>query len=263
MTCAEFKEQAGALALGVLDGNERAACHRHLADSAHHEGCEAALRQAHDTAALLALALPPLAPSATVWAAIERGTRALPSLAARRRRWLPATMGVLAAAAIVALLWSWRDRASLERQLATATARAHDESRARAQCVAELEAAHKDAALRREALALLERPGTRLVGLAAQGAAAASANVILGSARAFVVGRGLMAPAGKDYELWMIRGDRKIPAGLLRGGADGALVSVIDPELLAGGAPDAIAVTLEAAGGKPQPEGPIVLVGKI
>jgi hypothetical protein len=262
MTCAEFKEQAAALALGVLDGNERAACERHLGEAIAHDGCAATLAQAEETAALLALALPPLAPPASLWTAIEQRTRAVLPLG-RRRSWLPATLGVLAAAAVLALIWSWRERDSLQSELAAATARVHDEAGARARCVADLQAAQKDAALRREALALLERPGTRLVGLAAQGGEAATANVILGGERAFVVGRGLAAPAGKDYELWVIRGTRKIPAGLLRGGSDGALVSVIDPTLLAGGAPDAIAVTLETAGGKPQPEGPIVMVGKI
>jgi anti-sigma-K factor RskA len=45
----------------------------------------------------------------------------------------------------------------------------------------------------------------------------------------------------------------------LHADGSGSLVSEVD---LRGGA-DAVAVTLESAGGRPQPEGPIVLVGKI
>jgi anti-sigma-K factor RskA len=129
--------------------------------------------------------------------------------------------------------------------------------------VAERDAYRRDAELRKEALVLLERPGAKLVQLAQQGGATATASVIWHPDKAFVLGRGLAAPSGRDYQLWVIRGARKIPAGLLRGDAGGALVTAIDPALLAGGAPDAFAVTLEVAGGKPQPEGPVVLVGKI
>ena len=68
---------------------------------------------------------------------------------------------------------------------------------------------------------------------------------------------------GRDYELWLIRGTRKIPAGLLRGDTTGTLITALDPALLREGLPDALAVTLESAGGHEQPQGPIVAVGKI
>jgi anti-sigma-K factor RskA len=228
-----------------------------------HEGCAAALHKAQETAALLALSLPPVSPPAQLWSAIEARTQLAGGAVRRRRTWVPGALAVLAAAAIVLLGWSLRERAALRGQLDTIAARSGDEARAFARCRADLAAAQADAELRREALALLEKPGTRLVGLAAQGSAVASANVILGKSTAYLLGRGLTAPAGKDYQLWMIKGAQKIPAGLLRGGHDGAVVSAIDPALMRDGAPDAIAVTLEAAGGRPQPEGPIVLVGKI
>jgi hypothetical protein len=269
MTCGEFKEQVAALALGMLDTGERAACERHLGEVATHEGCLAALRQANETAALLALSLPPVAPAAATWTAIEAATRAATALRPRRRL-LDVAPWLVAAAAALLCAWALRERAvgrdaaAVARAEAQAAAgRAGDEARARAQCVAERDAYRRDAELRKEALALLQQPGARLVPLAQQAGTSASASVIWHPGKAFVLGRGLQAPSGRDYELWVIRGDRKIPAGLLRGDATGALVTAIDPALLAGGAPDAIAVTLEAAGGRPQPEGPIVLVGKI
>jgi hypothetical protein len=270
MTCAELKEQAAALALGQLGPDERAAVERHLAEAVAHEGCVEAVRQASEAATLLALALPPVAPAAATWSAIEAGTRTTTALPPRRARAWTAAPWLVAAAAALACAWALRERGVLRHEAeatrATAQAaagRADQEARARAQCVSERDAYRRNAELQKEALALLARPGAKLVPLAQQNGASASASVVWHPEKAFVLGRNMAAPAGRDYELWMIRGDKKIPAGLLRGDGSGALVTAIDPGLLAGGAPDAIAVTLEAAGGRPQPEGPIVLVGKI
>jgi hypothetical protein len=264
MTCGEFKEQVAALALGLLDADERAACERHLTETEPHDGCVAALRQARETATLLALALPPMTPAPATWTAIEAGTHVLATAAPRRAPRLGTLAPwLLAAAALLFLAWSWRDRLTLRAAHDQDVARAAAETRARAVCVAERDALRRQAELQREALALLQRPGARLVALAQQGGATATASVIWHPERALVLGHGLTAPAGRDYELWVIRGERKIAAGLLRADASGGLISAIDPVLLREGAPDAFAVTLEAAGGKPQPEGPIVLVGKI
>jgi hypothetical protein len=249
MTCAEFEEQAAAWALGALSLDESRAMDAHLSEPAH-EACAEALRRARETVGLIALAEAPLRPSAETWRQIERqlGARSHP------REWIG---WLVAAAAVLLLIFTWRDRVV---RLDTARATAAREQQLRAACTAELEHARADAQLRAEALALLEEAGTRLVPLAPQGATVASANVIWSERRAFVVGHSLQPAPGKDYELWLIRGDQKIPAGLLRGDS---LLAVIDPKLLQGARPDAVAVTLEAAGGRPQPEGPIVLVGKI
>jgi len=250
MTCAEFKEQAAAWALGALSPAESRAMKAHLAEPKH-EDCAEALRRAREAVALIALAEPPLRPSPATWQGIERR---LGAAASAPREWIG---WLVAAAAVLLLIFTWRDRAA---RLDAARATAQREGQLRAACAAELEHAKADAQLRAEALALLEQAGTRLVPLAPQGATVASANVIWSERRAFVVGHALTPAPNHDYELWLIRGDQKIPAGLLRGDS---LVAAIDPKLLAGGRPDALAVTLEAAGGRPQPEGPIVLVGKI
>jgi hypothetical protein len=270
MTCAEFKEQVAAFALGILDAGDRAACERHLAERAH-EGCLTALADANDAVAVLGLALPTVAPSAATWSAIEARTRTVAAVTPLRRRSRLATVApwLLAAALILALVVSLRQRQQVGRELQAALDRSNDALQQRAQCAAELAVMRHDAEQRRDAMALMQLPGTKLVTLAQQGPpqliGQGALNVIwhAGVKRGYVLGRGLAAPAGKDYELWVIRGARKIPAGILHGDATGALVSAIDPTLLQEGAPDAIAVTLEATGGRPQPEGPIVLVGKI
>ena len=106
-----------------------------------------------------------------------------------------------------------------------------------------------------------------MIELRAQGAyrATATAQVILQTAtsRAILIGSGLRAPSGGDHELWVIRGDQKIPAGLLRGDETGRLITALDPALLAGSPPDALAVPPEPSGGGPAPRGPIVMLGPI
>ena len=267
MTCAEFKEQVAAFALGILDADERAACERHLAER-EHQGCLTALAEANDAVAVLGLALPAIAPSAATWSAIEARTRTVAASVTplpRRSRWAVAAPWLLAAALLLALLASVRQKQLVGREVQAALDRSNDALTQRNQCAAELAGLRHDAEQRRDAMALLQLSGTKLVTLAQQGNEQAALNVIwhAGVKRGFVLGRNMTAPSGKDYELWVIRGTRKIPAGILRGDPTGALVSAIDPTLLQEGAPDAIAVTLEATGGRPQPEGPIVLVGKI
>jgi len=79
-----------------------------------------------------------------------------------------------------------------------------------------------------------------------------------------VLASALAPQEGKDYQLWLIRGDRKISAGLLPSDKTGLpTLARISHDLLAGGVPDAFAITIEPAGGMPQPTGPIVLVGKV
>jgi hypothetical protein len=265
VTCAEFKELVEAYALGALEPQERAACERHLLQAAH-EGCLEALRRASGAAAALGEALPPVSPAPSTWPAIAARIDATATAAPRRRA--SALPWIVAAAALLLLAWTLRDRMQLHDEMRAAQDRVQSQSSERAQCVADLERLRTDARLQQEALALLGQPGTRVVALAptaATTAARASANVIVraGDARAFLVGHNLAAPSGRDYELWMIRGEKKIPAGLLRGDATGALVTALDPALLREGLPDAMAVTLESAGGHDQPQGPIVAVGKI
>ena len=109
-------------------------------------------------------------------------------------------------------------------------------------------------------------PDTLLIQLAAQGDVPYRASALMNgvAGEAMLLSSALEPQPGKDYQLWLIRGDRKISAGLLVAEADAAAtLARIDPMLLADGTPDAIAVTIEPAGGMPQPTGPIVLLGKL
>ncbi len=278
MTCAELKQLLAAHALGALDAEDRAAVAAHLAEATH-EGCREALAEAERTVRALGAALPPVAPDPGTWAAIEKqiGTTAAASAgppsarasAGRPRRFVARALPwVLLAAAATVILWMRDDRSAtvarlrvVERHRDEALTAVTVASTARQRCDDELEAARAQLTLQARAVAMLQLPATRVVSFAAQGQdrAGATAIVNLEAGRAMVLAHGVQPPAGKDYELWVIRGEQKIAAGLMRGSDTGEFLAEIDPGLLAGGA-DALAVTLEPEGGGTSPRGQLVLV---
>jgi anti-sigma-K factor RskA len=133
-------------------------------------------------------------------------------------------------------------------------------------CVRDLTSMRISLAEKEAALDLLGSPGTQLVQLAAQGDVPYRASALVNSPReeGLVLASALEPQPGKDYQLWLIRGDRKISAGLLPTDEAGLpTLARISRDLLAGGPPDAFAITVEPSGGMPQPTGPIVLVGKV
>ncbi|HYS81664.1 MAG TPA: anti-sigma factor [Anaeromyxobacteraceae bacterium] len=264
MTCAEVVELAGAFALGALEREERAAVEEHLAGPGPHQGCLDAVDRARATAAELSRVLPESRPDPGIWRAIEARTGAT----SRPQRARIGPWGWAAAAAAVAALAflqlerleSRRQRAESRQARAELQALAGERDRLRAE-VGALAAA---GALQGDALALLDRPGTRLVSLEPQpgqrGRGVAIVNVAEG--RAVVASSSLAPPPGKTFQLWVIRGAAPPrPAGFLQqtpGGAAGE----VDPGLLRGPPPDALAVSLEPAGGSPSPT-QVVLVGKV
>jgi hypothetical protein len=67
------------------------------------------------------------------------------------------------------------------------------------------------------------------------------------------------APSGKSYQLWLVPASGSpVSAGLVDANQQNGAVVV---RLTAGLAPKAFAVTLEPYGGRPQPTGPMVLIG--
>jgi hypothetical protein len=287
VNCAEFKESVFAYALGALDPPEHDLCTAHLAADVRHESCTSELALALETAASIGLALPPARPSERTWKAIEEAIDVEPRGAApdrpgpaRRRaavRWREGAAWLFAAAAAAALFFVQSAHRLAEEKLRDSTTRlAAADARLRAtndellassarlrESGEELRTARQRMATSEQALALLADPATRLVTLAAQGGAPYHATVLMNARdrRAVVMASALTSQAGKDYELWAIRGEAKIPAGLLRPDETGATVATLDEKILAEGAPDAFAVTIEPQGGTQQPTGPIVLLG--
>jgi anti-sigma-K factor RskA len=77
----------------------------------------------------------------------------------------------------------------------------------------------------------------------------ASLVVSSGGSAALVVYRLPAAPAGKTYEAWVVQGKTALPAGLFRGGRGSTFVPIT--RKVPKGA--VVAVTVEPAGGSPQP----------
>jgi anti-sigma-K factor RskA len=121
-----------------------------------------------------------------------------------------------------------------------------------------LGASKAQAETQKRALQALQAPGMEIVALKGEGNVRALFNAREKSA--FIVAQGVVAAADKDYELWIIRGDAKIAAGLLKADASGMAVLEVDRRLLDGPV-DALAITLEPSGGGPVPRGPIMYVG--
>jgi anti-sigma-K factor RskA len=235
MNCADFKAVAASFALGACNDEERVAAEAHLREASH-DGCMEALREASEGAALLAKIDPPLRPDPVLWErlAAEAFGEAAPELPQKRAPVpLWAYGGWIAAAAVLvvfALLL-----AAERRQIAEGE----------------------------RLLAAVGHPAAEIVALVPQTevAARAAVNAVLNrqTKTALLTARGLRTPPGKDYELWVIRGEQKIPAGILRT-RDGSLLMEIDAALLREKI-DALAITLEPRGGGAVPTGPVLWLG--
>ena len=283
MSCGEFKDNVAAYVLGLLEPGERAAFEAHLDELTAHDGCREALAEAYETTALLGAALPTMQPRAQVWQAIEREIGATPAAGSnvresttrpaaarpersgRRRELVAWTLAI--AAGLLAFVFGMEYRigqrtlADREHELDLASATDRD----KAICMRELATARVSLREKEAALSLIGSPGTQLVQLAAQGAEPYHASALLNPAEksAMILTTALTPLQGKDYQLWLIRGGEKISAGVLRTDPSGATLARISDEVLAGGRPDAFAVTIEPQGGMPQPTGPIILLGKV
>ena len=246
-------------ALGVLEGEEKAAIESHVPTCA---DCANKLAEARGRIALLAFSAPRVEPSAAVRERLMRQVHAAAESTGTQRaqreperaggffgRWWAA---VLVPACILLLFVATHLRNENERL-----------SRKLAQEQATLQQQQKQLDESRHAQALLESKDTVSVALAQQpGMPKGDVRVMYNSkmGRAMCDGWVEPAPANKSYQLWMVPMEGKpISAGMIEGGP-------INPwmvKLPQGMAAKAFAVTLEPAGGMPQPTGPMVLVGPV
>ncbi|GAA3395928.1 anti-sigma factor [Streptomyces roseoviridis] len=224
-----------AYALGALDDDERKDFDAHL------QACEACRQEAAEfqaTTARLAAAVaqpPPPAAKAQVMAAID-GVRQLPpripSASAApaiggilRRRAVPLALAASVAAAALGgvAVWQTQNGNDLEQQARQAQQRLDEVS------------------------AVLAAPDARTVhGKAVNGALTTVVSSQQRNKAVFTAGN-LPAPgAGKTYQLWLDHDGTMRPAGLIQG--DGTIVLSGDPADAG-----AVGLTLEPAGGSPQP----------
>lgn len=261
-TSCPFNDLLAGHALGALDEDERASLERHLEQGC--PVCAPELLAMQGVAEAIALSVPAVEPRPEVRRALlARATAVVPI--ARRAGASGIGGRTLALAASVSLLLlagavGWGS--SLQQRLQRA-------ERQRVELAADLAAARAQlsrneverAALLRH-LAVLGASRLQQVQLAAL-PPAPSANgrmfVDPGSGDALFSARGLPAlPSDRTYQLWFIAGGKPVSAGVFDVGAQG------DGRLLVDAVPsaapiDAWAVTVEPAGGVPQPTGEMVL----
>jgi anti-sigma-K factor RskA len=246
----QFADDLALLAVGALQGDERAAMEKHL------EGCAAChreLEQLRGDTALLALSTagpaPPKRSRERLLKAIAKEPRET-KVAGRSWTW---TLAPWLAAAVFALaaVFFFRQSDGLSQRVA----QLQSES---AQQQAQLEKA------REVVTTLTSTEALRVTLVAAQAPPQPQGKAIYvrdRSSLVFLASNMPALPAQKAYELWLIpTNGAPIPAGVFKPDAHGS-ATVIQPPLPAGVEAKAFAITIEPEQGSATPTMPIVMMG--
>ncbi len=247
-------------ALGALEGDEKAAIENHVATCS---SCAEKLAEARGRLALLALAAPAVAPSPSLKARLMNQVRSEKQGAARAPvvspvpdtaggllgHWWAAVLIPVGFALALASFVLWTQNRRLDRQLAALQADMQREQQ-------QLQTA-------REVADLITARGTTIVPLAPQpGMPKGSAHVMYNAKMGMLMYEGQLEPnpANKSYQLWIVPTQgNPISAGVFN--AARTETDHFFMKCPPGIVPKAFAVTLEPAGGRPAPTGPMVLVG--
>jgi anti-sigma-K factor RskA len=248
----QFEEDLDLYALGALEREEAQELESHLETCPE---CKQKVEEARGRAALLALAAPPQDPPRHV------RERLLKQIAGRRPEQRPARL---------AAFWQWATPAlaALSLVLAVWAMALRTRNKELYRQVRELEGTQQtmnaELTRARAVLELLTAPDTTKVTLVAGEAHPAPQGKVF-----YHPQKGLLfyaanlpaLPSGKTYQLWLVpTHGNPISAGIFQTDAHGN-GEVLLPQLPAEVAAKAFAVTVEPAGGVPQPTGPKVLVG--
>lgn len=256
MTHEELREMAGAYVLGALDPGDRAAFEAHLPDCA---ACQADVRAFAPVVDALAQTAPDRQPSAALR---DRVVGLEPHHAGGiqfQRDHIQANVlpWFLAAAAVIGLAMLTPYTLQLRNQTQQLAAAVRD-------LTARLGETDRQLMVARGEVSLLAAPDVKRVDLRGQAAAPqAGARAYWSRSRGvyFVASDLPPVPSGKDYQLWFVTPAGPVSASVFkpddRGRAE--LIGQVPPGM---GEPNAMAVTLEPAGGVPSPTGAMYLVGQ-
>jgi anti-sigma-K factor RskA len=247
MNCSELTDGYDLYALGVLDEPERSELREHLARSC--EVCSPEVRRAALRVASLAETVPIVEPPDRLRGRVMAGIGVVPR---RHWNWMQ-TWATVAAAVLLALFWMGHVRRERVREIAFE------------QAMEQLRQSETESARLKQVLAVLNAPDT-IVRVSSEGARQPpQGKVFLNPSRgALLLASNLPpAPEGKIYEMWVIpAGGNPMPAGLFQTESNGAAVHLFKGPVDVANA-GAVAVTLEAAGGAPQPTTQPIIVAPV
>ncbi|HEV8240409.1 MAG TPA: anti-sigma factor [Thermoanaerobaculia bacterium] len=262
-----FTDLVAAHALGALDDDERAGLERHLADGC--AVCEPELAAMTRVAEGIALSAPAVEPRAEVRrGVIERATAPVPlrspgTVAATRRQPWAIAASIAALLLVGAVVWGMSLQQRLQREQRDRIALAADLTAARAELTraqTQLTSGEVERAALLRHLSVLGASRLQQVQLAAlPPAPSANARMFVdpGSGQAIFSASGLPAlPNNRTYQLWFITNGKPVSAGIFDVTPQGngrVLVQAAPPTGVIW------AVTVEPAGGVPQPTGQMVL----
>lgn len=238
--------------LEALDAGEKSRLDEHLRECA---DCRRAAHEALETAALIGLSAPPVRPPDVVKGRLMREIRR-PTTPPRSvsRGWLAAA-ALMLAAVLLSQFALWQTRRDLEAK----SSRVADLTRQK------IDAEQKQAELQRRLQLLTNSRAIELSGQEVAPAASARVFVDEKQRTALVFFQNLPAtPAGKSYQLWVIRADQPAPqsAGVFEVGPEGRATLGVE-NLPLNTEIRAFALTVEPRGGVPSPTGAKLLVGGV
>lgn len=262
MNCEEFKAIAASYALSACDPKEQDAADAHLRE-AKHDGCFEALRDANEAALALSRLDPPIRPSRELWDRISASTDGARRVAKLETHsyWMAYSGWAVAAGLAIGLGVLFNaTTARIDQDKQALTTMTDSLVTERASCAKSILDHKRDLMMQEKALVMLMAEAEMLP-LVAQANAVGKVHALVGEDRhVMVIAHGMQAQPDKDYELWVIRGEKKLAAGLLKPNADGTVMMEVDAKLLEGKI-DAFAVTLEPLGGGESPRGSLMFVG--
>lgn len=267
-----YEEMAAALVLGALAEPDRTALATHVRG-----GCALCAERFPELSAgadALLLAVEPVTPPAALRSRILRAagvseaaapvSAPAPVIELRPARRETFYRRLALAACLALALVSWRALV-WHRDLGEARRRTAEVEAAKAELAAEVAQLRTTGEEQAALINLLRQPGSGLVTLASLAPAPGASGRVLWDPKA---GRGYLwvnalpqEPTDKDYQLWAIIAGKPVSAGVFSVGVDG---SAVIPLLDIGREPQVatFAITLEPAGGMPQPTGQMVLMGQ-
>jgi anti-sigma-K factor RskA len=253
MNCEPLRDHYELYVLGVAEEPERSEIQAHLARGC--EVCMAELRKAREMTTLLGIQSPLASPSAGLRRRILASVGSPSALESRRANWWTPVWSIAAITAIAVAVFV----------AAFFRGREHDLSERLAATLEQLRDQTIQLTQLNEAFAILNAPDTA-VGSFGQGQTQPpKGKVFVNPSQGVVLVASNLPPAaaGKIYEMWLVpKSGAPQPAGLFQSASDGTALYVrkgpVDLTVT-----NAVAVTLENAGGTQTPTPPLLIVAPL